>query len=879
MAKFGQLWRRLLFLLDRERHERELKEEMRLHAQMKAEKNMAAGLDREAAQLTARKQLGNMMLLQERSREYWGFPFVESIFQDLRYGARGLRNSPGFSAIARLTLALGIGATTAIFSIVYAVLLRPLPFKDSQRIVSISTVSSMFPEFQLGQAIPNLNDIKARAKSFENIATYQLKTLTLTGSGEPEQIAAAGISSNFLDIYSVHPMLGRPFFPSDEQRVNGDVVLLSHRLWRERFASDPHIVGKSVTLDQKSYTILGVLPERANGFYLRGYDKTDALVPLVMKPEDQRNRTAWMYLTVAKLRRDVLLSSAQAELDGIAAALARQYPKEDSEIKFPVTNIRDETVGGDKRGLLILLTAVGFLLLIACANVSNLLLSRGLKRQREIAVRAALGASRRRIVRQLLVESFLLAVTGGAAGVALAAAGIRAFRAFAPAGFPRLEEVHFEPQIALFAFAFSLLAAVLCGLAPALAASRSDLNLTIRQNSALAPAGGPLLRGFLVVTEVALALMLLTGSALMVQSLVRTLRVDPGLRTDHLVTARVTLSGTRYPTEDTQILFTKRLLDALRAEPQFSRVALSNNSLLDHRSSLMTFDPSTLGLSEKQFNLEVRSASPGFFSMMRIPLLRGREFNDRDAKGSPDVLVINDSMAKRFFSGQDPVGRMIRFSRESKEQYQIVGVVADTRDVHLTSKPRPEVYYPILQNSFGEFMIMVRSSLDPAAVTGLLQKSLWSVDKDEPLRDVSSMAEIISHSVAEPRFRTWLLTAFAAAGLTLTLIGIYGVISYSVAQQTREIGIRIALGAQPGNMRLLVLNHGLRLTLLGAAVGVVGSFLLMRALANQLYDVKPGDPLTLISAAVAMLAVAIAASYLPARRATRVDPMIALLCE
>jgi putative ABC transport system permease protein len=879
MGKPSQIWRRLLCLLKCGQLERELREEMRIHAHMKAEKNMAAGLDYEAAHTAAKKQLGNVMLLQEQSREQWGFTFLESIFQDLRYGSRGLRNSPGFSAVALLTLALGIGATTAIFSIVYAVLLRPLPFKDSQRIVSISTVSSMFPEFRLGQAIPNLNDIKARAKSFENIATYQLKTLTLTGSGEPEEIAAAGVSSNFLDVFSVHPMMGRAFLPSDEQHVNGDVVLLSHQLWREQFASDPRILGTSVMLDQKPYTVVGVLPQSADRFYLRGDDKTGVLVPLAVKPEDQRNRTAWMYLTVAKLRKDVPLSSAQAELDAIAAALAQQYPKEDSQVKFPVMNIRDEAVGGDKRGLLILLVAVGFLLLIACANVSNLVLSRGLKRQREIALRAALGASRRRIVRQLLLESLLLAIIGGAAGVALAAAGITAFRAFAPAGFPRLEEIRFEPQIALFAFAFSLLAAALCGLAPALAASRSDLNPTIRENSVAAPAGRPLLRGFLVVTEVALALMLLTGSALMVQSLVRTLRVDPGLRTDHLATARVTLSSTRYPTEDAQILFTKRLLDALRAQPQFSGVALSNNSILSHSSALMTFDPSLLGFNEREFNLEARSASPGFFSTMGIPLLRGRDFTDRDTKGSPDVVVINDSMAKRFFPGQDPVGKIIRFSRESKEQYQIVGVVADTRDVQLNSKPRPEIYYPILQNGFNETQIMVRSALDSAAVTALVQKCLWSVDKDEPLRDVSSMTEVISRSVAEPRFRTWLLTAFAAAGLALTLIGIYGVISYSVAQQTREIGIRIALGAQPGNMRRLVLNHGLRLTVLGAAVGVAGSLLLMRVLANQLYEVKPGDPATLISAAAAMLAVAVAACYLPARRATQVDPMIALRCE
>jgi len=880
MAKPGQFWRRLLSVINRNRLERELQEEMRLHAQMKAEKNMAAGLGYEAAHLAARKQLGNMMLLQERSREQWGFSFLESVLQDLRYGVRGLRNSPGFATVALLTLALGIGATTAIFSIVYAVLLRPLPYRDSQRIATIYTVSSMFPEFSLGQSIPNLRDIQARSHSFETIASYQLRDYSLTGRRNPEQISAAAISPNFLDVFSVRPILGRSFVPEDEHLKSGNVVLLSYGLWHEQFGSDPQIVGKEVTLDEKPYTVIGVLPESFTNFSVTGWgDKVQVWVPLMIRPEDQQNRTGWMYFTVAKLRAGISLGRAQAELDGIAAALAHEYPKDAAQIKFPVESIQQVVVGSDKRELLILLAAVGFLLLIACANVSNLVLSRGLKRQREIALRAALGASRGRIVRQLLLESFLLAVTGGAAGVALAAAGIRGFQTFAPDGFPRLEEVRFEPQIAVFAFAFSLLAAVLCGLAPALAASRSDLNLTIRENSVSAPAGRSLLRGFLVVTEVALALVLLTGSALMVQSLMRTLRVDPGLRTDHLVTARITLSKTSYPSEDAQVLFTQRLLEALRAERQFTGIALSNNSVLAHRSSLMTFDPSTLGLNEQKVNLESRSTSSGFFSTMGIPLLRGREFNDRDAKGSPQVVVINDSMAKRFFTGQDPVGRMIRLSRESKEQYQIVGVVADTRDVHLTSKPRPEIYFPILQASDNEIMIMVRSSLQLAAVTGLLEKSLWSVDKDEPLRNVSSMAEVISRSVAEPRFRTWLLTAFAGAGLILTLIGIYGVISYSVAQQTRDIGIRIALGARPGNMLRLVLNRGLRLALLGAAVGIAGSFLLMRVLASQLYEVKPGDPLTLIGVTFAMLLVAVAASYLPALRATRVDPLVALRCE
>lgn len=879
MSQVGQFWRRLLFLVNRQRMERELNEEMRLHAQWKAEKNLASGMNAEQAREAAVRQVGNAALHLEHSRENWGFATLESVIQDLRYGARGLRNSAGFTAVALLTLALGIGATTAIFSIVYAVLLRPLPYKDSRRIVTVSTVSAMFPEFELGQSIPNLNDIKARSKSLEQSATYQRKTFNLTGNGEPEQISAAAVSSNFLELFSVHPILGRSFMPGDEQLQNGNVALLTWRLWQRRFGADPDIVGKTATLDGKPYTVVGVLPERAGNFYLRGYGKADLLVPMVIRPEDQNNRTAWMYLMLAKLRSGASVGKAQAELDGIASAIALEHPKEASQLKFPVVTIQDSTVGSDKRELLILLAAVGFLLLIACANVSNLVLSRGLQRQREIAVRAALGASRKRIMRQLLLESFLLALSGGAAGLALAVFGINAFRTFAPVDFPRLGELRLEPYVALFAFLISVLAAMLCGLAPALSASRANLNVSIRDNTPTAPAGRSFLRGFLVVTEVALALILLAGSALMVQSMVRMLRVDPGMRTDHMITAQVTLSPTRYPSDEAQALFTKRLLAALRAQPGISGVAMSNNSILEHATALLSFDPSVLGSSNKEFNLEARSVSPAFFATLGIPLLRGRDFTDHDVKGAPDVVIINDSMARRFFSGQDPVGRIIKFTRDSKEQYQIVGVAADTRDIHLSRKPRPEIYFPMLQDPYNELKIMVRSSLDSTAVTRLLQRCLWSLDKDEPLREVRTMAEVISGSVAEPRFRTWLLTAFAVAGLSLTLIGIYGVISYSVSQRTHEMGIRIALGARPSNMLRLVLNHGLRLTLVGAAIGLAGSLLLTRVLENQLYEVKPGDPATLVGAAGAMLLVAIGASYFPARRATRVDPMVALRYE
>ena len=879
MPQFDRFFRKIIFFFSRKRMERELAEEMRFHAQLKAEKNLGKGMDAVEAHYAVRRQLGNVTLQQEESRRIWGFPRLESVVHDLRYGARGLRNSPGFTFVALLTLALGIGATTAIFSIVYAVVLRPLPYKDSRRIVNISTVSSMFPEFTLGQSIPNLNDIKSRAKSLETISTYQRTSLALTGVGEPEQISVAAVSSNFLDVFGVHPMLGRAFLPGDEQEKNGNVVLLGYRLWQKRFGSEPQIVGKSINLDQTPYTVVGVLPESAGGFYLRGYGKADAIVPLVVPPDKAKNRTGWMYLAIAKLRPAVSIARAQAEMDAIAGALAREYPKDASEIKFPVETIQEATVGGDKRQLMILLAAVGFLLLIACANVSNLVLSRGLQRQREIAVRAALGASRTRVARQLLLESLLLAVTGGAAGLGLAVWGIQAFHALAPVDFPRLDELRLEPHIAFFAFMISVLAAVVFGLAPAISASRSDLTSTMKENSATVSTRQPLLRSALVVTEVALALVLLTGSALMVQSMVRTLRVDPGLRTDHMVTAEVTLSSTRYPSEDAQLLFTRKIFDALRAQPQLTAVALSNNSVLEHSTALMSFDPATLGSTDKEVNLEARSVSPGFFSAMGVPLIHGREFSDQDQKGSPDVVIINQSMAQRFFPQQDPVGRSIKFSPQDKNSNQIIGIVADTRDIQLNAKPRPEIYFPILQASFDKVTIMVRSSLAPAAVSDLLRNALRSVDKDEPLREVRTMTEVIASSVADNRFRTWLLSAFAAAGLILTLIGIYGVISYSVAQRTHEMGIRIALGARPGNMLLMVLGHALQLAVAGAAIGIAGAFLLMRVLANQLYEIKPSDPVTLIGAAIGMLLVAAGASYLPARRATRVDPMIALRYE
>jgi putative ABC transport system permease protein len=802
--------------------------------------------------------------------------FIESVSQDVRYGLRGLRKSPGFTTVAMLTLALGIGASTAIFSIVNTVLLRPLPYKDSSRLVHVWTTSTMFPEFTLGQSIPNLQDIEARSHSFETLATYETRARNLTGSGEPEQLRTADVSSSFLTLFGVHPVLGRDFRPEDEQRKDGDVVLLSYGLWQRRFGGNRSIVGQVITLDQKPWIVAGVLP---SGFSFPG--KIDALVPRNVPPEHLRERQAWMYMTLGKLRPDVPLAMAQSEMNGIAAALAHQYPKDAAGIQFPLMTLQANATRNGKPQLLALLGAVGFLLLIACANVSNLVLSRGVRRQREIAVRAALGASRRRILRQLVIESLLLAMAGGVAGAVVAIAGVRLFRVLAPAGFPRIEELRTEPITLLIALIVSALAGILCGLAPAMTITRGDLNVPIRDNSAASSAPVRLvsLRSFLVVAEVALALVLLTGSALMAQSMMRLLRVDTGLTTDHLLTGEMTLPKALYDSKDSQHLFLERLLQALKARPQFSGVVLTNSPLLTGSLTVSSFDPAVLGSSEKKTTLEIRSVTPDYFSTLGIRIQRGRIFNEHDTTGSLSVALINEAMARRFFSGKDPIGKQLKFDADDKTGSQIVGVVADTRDSGLNAPPRLQAYFPLLQNPSERVHILVRSSLDPAAAIAEVQRAVWSVDKDLPLSKTRTMGEVISESVAEPRFRTWLLSAFAFAGLILTLIGIYGVISYSVRQRTREMGIRIALGAQSESLLGLILRQAIVLAVTGAVCGAIGSLLLMRLLASQLFEIKPGDPVTLIGASLLMMIVALAASWFPARRATKVDPMIALRHE
>ena len=878
MAKLGEFWRRIIFSLQRNSMDRDLAEEMRQHMELKTRQNIAAGMSEEEAGYAAKRQLGNLTRMEEESRKSWGFPFLESLLQDVRYGLRGLRKAPGFTVVAIITLALGIGATTVIFSVVNTVLLRPLPYKDSARIAEIHTISAMFPEFQLGESKPDFDDIKAGTHSFEAMAIFQNKSANLTAPGAPEQISVATISTEFLPLLGISPILGRAFQSGDEERKNGDVALLSQRLWRDRFGSDPSVVGRLITLEQKPYTVVGVMPA---GFD-RPNKEDDVWLPLILVPEEASNRTNWFFGVLAKVRDRKGIQAAQTELDGVAARLAIQHPEDDKGIQFKLTPLQESVVGNTKSGLLLLLGAVGFLLLIACANVSNLILSRGMQRQSEMAVRAALGASRMRILRQLLVESFLLSCLGGVMGIVVAIYGIDLYRAFAPANIPRINELHVDRTIAWIALALSTLAGVLCGLAPALHTSRPDLNLGLKERLASGTSGAARrlsLRSALIVIEVALALVLLDGSSLMIQSMVRLLRVDAGFRTDNVLTAELNLPKSRYGTADARLIFIQQLLDTFHSNERLKNIALSDSTALTDNLQMLSFDPGTLGISDKSTTLQMRVVAPGFFDTLGIRLVSGRPFQETDNKASTRVAIINEALARRYFPGQNPLGKILKLGPEAEDQRQIVGVVSDTRDVQLKTAARPEIYFSLLQAPASSIHLFVRTSADPLAMAAELRKTVWAIDKDQPVTHLQSMAEVISESVAEPRFRTWLLGAFAAAGLTLTLVGLYGVVSYMAGQRTREIGIRVALGAQRSNVLRLVLSQGVRLTVVGATAGVLGSLALTRLLKSELFDIKPTDPATLIGAAVLMLLVALAACYLPARRATRVDPLVALRHE
>jgi len=806
--------------------------------------------------------------------------WLNRLWLDVRYAARTLAKKPGFAAVAIMTLALGIGANTAIFSVVHAVLLAPLPYKDSARIVRIYSGNEAFKGFSMGVPLGDAAQIQKAVHALEGLAVYDPSDRNLTGEGEPQSVETCRVSSNFFDFLGSGPAIGR-FFAEGEHTPGADrVAVIGDALWRTRFGSDPHAIGKSVRLDGIDYTIVGVTRP---GFEFPTRD-TKIWLPLAPTPKEAADHDMHSHQVLSRLRGGATIPQATEELKDLAARIERENKNGFGGWTLFAVNLQQNTVERIRPALLILLGAVTLVLLIACANVANLLLTRGWERHKEMALRAALGASRWRIARLLLTESVLLAVVGGLLGLALADWGVEAFRKLAPAGTPRIASVHPDWMMAAFALACAVVVGILFGILPALQASRWDPNAALKETGTSSSPGRQRLRDSLAVLEIALALPLLVGSALLVRSFSSLVHSPTGFRMDHLITMSMDLSQTSYPESqhERMALFARRVLEEARAVAGVEDAAVSSTvplsgSMMVSAGLQLEGEPET---KQGAGNIKTDSVSPSYFKTMGIPILRGRAFTDQDDAKAEQVVIVNETMAREFWKGSDPFGkRLANGDQHGLAYYQVVGVAADVRDVNLSNSPKAALYYPAAQSPGHHVSLLVRAKQDPEKLVSALRERVWSVDKDQPITGIQTMEAMVAQSVAQPRFRTVLLGTFAALGTVLALIGIYGVVSYAVSMRTREIGVRVAMGAQRNDVLGLVVSHGLVIAGVGVAIGIAAALALTRFLASLLYGVTARDPWTFAIASVVLTAAAMAACIVPAARATRVDPLVALRHE
>jgi putative ABC transport system permease protein len=799
---------------------------------------------------------------------------------DLRYALRMLVKSPAFSVIAILTLGLAIGANSAIFSVVNAVLLRPLPYPQSEQLVR---VFGKQPQLDLAPSSPaNFLEWKEENQVFERIGTYVGKGFNLLGGDKPERVIGARVSADVLPLLGVQPALGRFFANEEDQEGRAQVVILSHDFWRSRFAGDPNTVGQTITLNDQPYTVIGVMPA---GFAFPN-TRAQVWVPMAFSAAERQTRDTNYIDVIARLKAGVSLEQARANMDAVARSQAERYPRTNVGVGVTVVSLQEHIVGDVRPMLAVLVGAVAFVLLIACANVANLLLARATARQREMAIRGALGASRSRVVRLLLTESVLLAVVGGAVGLLLAFWSLDLLVSLKPANLPRLAEVGVNRTVFLFTLAVSVVTGVLFGLVPALQVSKMDLNEGLKESSR----GGSdsprrqRMRALLVVSEVALSLVLLVGAGLMIRSFSRLLAVDPGFKADHVLTAFVSLPASKYPKREEQTAFFDRLLERLRNVPGVSAAGLVTDIPL-YGGSSTGFDvegrpPAPPG---QRAMTDYRLISADYFAAMGMKLVKGRAFAHHDNEATRGVVIINETLAARFFPGENPIGKRLDMSGEPKDLREIVGVVGDVRNYGLDAEVKPEAYVPFLQSApeylssvVSALTIVVRSAIEPTALTATLREQVQALDKDQPVSAIRTMEWYLADSMAQRRFNMLLLGAFAGLALVLAAVGIYGVIAYTVTQRTHEMGIRIALGAKGGDILRLVFGNAMATTLIGIALGLGAAFALTRLLRSLLYQVSPTDPFVFVAIPLVLLSVAIIATYLPARRAMKVNPITAL---
>jgi putative ABC transport system permease protein len=868
---------RLRSLFCREKVEQELDQELRFHLEHQAEKYVRSGMSREQALRRVRLEFGGIEQIKEDCREARGINFIETVGQDIRYGLRSLRKAPGFTAIAILTLAVGVGANAAIFSVVETVLLRPLPFKDPGRLVDITEYAPGKVD-NTGVPYPDYLVWKQQATAFEETAAYFLisasNDIVLGGTSSTQRERYSTVSNSFFTILGIHPALGHDFSPSDEVPGGSKTFIVSDTLWRSAFGGTPDAVGKQYLLDGESYTLAGVMPP--------GFDFPKGCgiwVPAgTLGQFGLHDRVSHPFHVLGRLRPGVTLAQAQAQIESIQNRLGQIYPNTDADWRVHAQSLLDEITGNARTSLLVLLGAVGFILLIACTNLLNLVLARASARETEFAIRAALGAGRMRLLRQNVTEASLIVSAGTILAVALAKWGLAFIISLTSIRLPRMEPFALNIPVLAFLVSIAAVTTFLISLAPSLQMSRQHSQSTLGNNQrtgGIAPHGRRI-RSALIISEVSLALVLLCGAGLMLRSFLLLNRVNPGFETEHLVTMKIALPGAAYPKAAQTSAFLDNLLQRLQSLPGVSSAAFTTALPLGGESDWGTFQiagrrspdwahaPAAEGLA----------VSPSYFRTLGIPLLRGRAFVAADA--DRDVIIVNQAMAKEFWPGSDAIGQRL-VSRERANPGEIVGVVADTRSHSLGAESKPQMYTPYRGAWY--MSLILRTNLNPPSAVSAAREQVAALDKGVPVYQVATMDQLLNASIAPQRFDLFLLALFAAIALILAAVGLYGVISFTVSRRTHEIGIRLALGARPGEILRLITWQGMSLVMIGLALGLAASFLLTHLMASLLYGVDATDPLTFASVTALLVLVAFVACYVPARRAMRVDPTIALRCE
>ena len=803
-------------------------------------------------------------------------------WQDIRYGLRMLAKSPGFSAVVILTLALGIGANTAIFSVVSAVLLQPLPFSQAARLVAVQGVDLRSGETGRPLSYPDFTDLRTQSQSVEGMAAYDTSTSTLTGQGEPLHVDVGVVSASLLGVLRAMPMLGREFAAA-EDKPGTHVVLLSHRLWKARFGGDPKVIEKQLVLDGKSYVIAGVMPPEFQ--FPLDSQPMDLWMTMAVEGEYQAERGSHYLSAIARLKPGVSLVAANAETASISEGLAKQYPDTNAHMGMALLPEKEELVGNVRPALLMVLGAVGFLLLIACANAANLLLARAAGRQREMAIRASLGAGKSRILRQLLTESVLLSLVGGLLGLLLAVWGTAALVSLPSLGIPRIASAGVDLRALAFTLAVSVITGILFGLAPALHASRFNLFGSLKEGGRTATTGTARsrMRSLLVISQVSLAVVLLIGASLLIESMFHLLHESPGFEPRGVLAFNLDLPDSRYGKPAQSADFFKTLLEKLRAVPGVKSASAVMPLPLSDNSLRTSFEIEGRPMAKSDLpRTFIRAVGLDYFGTMQIPLIAGREFNERDDRHAPHVIIINQTLARKFFPGENPVGKHMKVGMnadKSDATCEVVGLVGDVKHRNLWLPPDPESYVPYEQNPIGAMSIIVKSGADPMTLLPAIRTQVLAMDAELPIYKAQRMEEYVAASVAQRRFTSLLCAIFAGAGLVLAVVGLFGVISYSVAQRTHEIGVRMAIGAAKVDILRLILQEGMAITLLGVGVGLVGAIGLSSVVKSQLFGVQATDPLTFLGVAAGLGFVALLACFLPARRAAGVDPMVALRYE